>query len=99
MDIDDIDRLLTSEFGLLTDSRERGNGRTYFHGKVDRNPATTTQVVRVLFSPDYVVTRVKKLVSSDSNNSVFVPEPLSLHVLRDEVAREIKLFGSSSIRS
>lgn len=92
MDFEEINSLLTSEFDLVPDSAERGNGKTYFLGVVDWRPSSTTRIVRILYGQNKDVSRVKRLVSSDNNNSVFVLEPLTSAGLRDEVAKEIQLF-------
>lgn len=92
MDFEEINSLLTTEFDLIPDSAERGNGKTYFLGAVDWRPSSTTRIVRVLYGQSDQMIRVKRLFSSDNNNSVFVMEPMSLARLHDEVDKETQLF-------
>lgn len=94
MDVEEIGLLLTSDFGLIPDQAERGSGKTYFLAQIDWHPSSTTRIVQLLLDQNRNIARVKKLVSSDNNNSVFIEEPLSLSNLRDEVAKEIELFLS-----
>ena len=92
MTFDEIHALLTAEFGLVPDLSEKGNGCSYFFEQVDKAPATTTRIIRVHHDSQKAVTQVKRSVSSDNNNSVFVSSPLTVERLRREVTDEIVLF-------
>ena len=92
MTFDKIHILLTTEFGLVPDFLEKGNGCAYFFGQVNKAPATTTRIIRVHHDSQKTVTQVKRSDSSDNNNSVFVKTPLTKESLRSDVAEEIALF-------
>jgi hypothetical protein len=76
MNLDEIHELLTKDIGLLVDSRERGNGRTYFFKKVSWMPSDSTRVCRVLWDGSSTPTSIQLCISSDNNNSVFLRTPL-----------------------
>lgn len=92
MTFDEIHSLLTAEFGLVPDLLEKGNGCSYFFGQVNRTPTATTRIIRVHHDSQKAVTQVKRSVSSDNNNSVFVRSPLTAESLRAEITEEIVLF-------
>jgi hypothetical protein len=85
---------LTSGFELIADSSERGNGRSYFLREVIWAPASTTRTLRVHYDLNGVVTQIKLCVSSDNNNSVFIPPPFNGEKLRAVIAEEIALLTS-----
>lgn len=95
----ELHQFLTSTFDLVVDPVERGNGRTYFLKQVDWRPGSTTRVLRVEGS-DETVSHIRLCVSSDNNNSVFVPHPLCLaglvRVVGDEIGRLYERGGASS---
>ncbi|CAJ0775135.1 hypothetical protein [Ralstonia thomasii] len=80
---------LSTNFDLVTDHVERGSARTYFLGAVVWNPSTTTRILHVQYDANDHVSHVKLCVSSDNNNSVFVPLPVSVAELHQAVAHDI----------
>lgn len=96
MTFDEIDAVLTGECGLLPDLLEKGNGCSYFLGVIDKSPATTTRIIRVHHDSGENVTQVKRSVSSDINNSVFVQHPLTAEAIRSAVAEEVEMFRARS---
>jgi hypothetical protein len=92
MTFDEIHAVLTAEFGLVPDLLEKGNGCSYFFGTVNRAPATTTRIIQVHHDSQKLVSQIKRSVSSDNNNNVFVKQPFTADGLRAEVAEEIKLY-------
>jgi hypothetical protein len=95
MTFDELDRFLVDDLGLVTDSGERGAGKTYFFQRVAWLPAETTQVVRVLPGARGEVMAVKLCVSSDNNNSVLIKPPFERDVLRERVNVEIAMLTST----
>lgn len=93
MTSDDLHSFLTSNFDLVIDPLERGDGRSYFLRKVTWRPASTTRILRVQCNMDGRVSHIRLCVSSDNNNSVFVPMPIGWTALREVVAIEISLYG------
>ena len=87
-----IENLLITGLGLVTDPRERGEGRTYFLGSVVWAPACTTRIVRVYADQDGEVVQIGLCRSSDNNNSVFVRPPFDPDTLRALLSAEIALF-------
>jgi hypothetical protein len=96
MTFDELHALLTAELGLIPDLIERGTGRTYFWRKLIWLPGSTTRIARVQQDPDGIVTHIKLSVSSDNNNSVFVPAPFETDGVRAAITREIALFREMS---
>jgi hypothetical protein len=92
MSFDELHAFLTAELGLVADVLERGNGRTYFWKKVIWLPASTTRIARVQHSADGIVTHIRLSVSSDNNNSVFIPVPFETDNVRAAIARELALL-------
>ena len=90
----ELHAFLTTQFDLVVDPAERGGdgvggGRTYFLGTVVWHPSTTTRTLHVQYGADGHVSHIKRCVSSDNNNSVFVPLPMRWPALRQIVADEI----------
>ncbi|CAJ0678949.1 hypothetical protein R77591_00040 [Ralstonia mannitolilytica] len=90
--LENINSLLISRFNLVTDPWERGDGKTYFWGNIVWHPTKTTRVLRIILRSGNLPPRIKRLISSDANNSVFMREPLSLESISYEAASEIELF-------
>lgn len=80
---------LTTHFDLVVDPAERGGTRTYFLAEVVWHPSATTRILHVQYGADDCVSHIRLCVSSDNNNSVFVPLPMSLPGLHQTVADEI----------
>ena len=89
MTSDEIDRLLTKDFGLVRDPRERGGGQTYFFERVQWNPSDTTRVIRILRDASGAVMSMQLCISSDNNNSVLMKPPLGRDSVRKAVSDEI----------
>jgi len=89
---DDLHQFLTSLFDLVIDPIERGDGRSYFWQKVDWAPASTTRILRVQSDSAGIVTHARLCISSDNNNSVFIPMPLDQDKLHEAVTAEIALY-------
>jgi len=89
---DDLHLFLTSLFDLVIDPIERGEGRSYFWQKVVWAPASTTRIIRVQSDSTGNITRVRLCISSDNNNSVFIPMPLDQDKIHEAVAAEIALY-------
>jgi len=86
---EELHTFLTTHFDLIIDPAERGSARTYFLGKVVWHPASTTRILHVQYNADDRVTHIKRAVSSDNNNSVFVRLPTPWPELRQIVAGEV----------
>ncbi len=82
---------LTEYFDLVLDPAERGSARSYFLGKVMWHPSATTRILHVQYGANHQVSHIKLCVSSDNNNSVFVPLPINWSELGHAVADEILL--------
>ncbi|WP_296228883.1 hypothetical protein [Ralstonia sp. UBA689] len=80
---------LTTHFGLVADAVERGGTRSYFLAEVVWHPSATTRILHVQYGADDCVSHIKLCVSSDNNNSVFVPLPMSWPELRQTLTDEI----------
>lgn len=93
MTSDEIHHFLATECGLLSDGSERGLGRTWFLGRIDWHPASTTRILRVLHNPEKEALHIRLCVSSDNNNSVFLRSPFDAATLREAVKREIALLA------
>jgi len=91
---DTLHALLTTAFGLVCDSVERGNARSYFVGEVEWAPARSTRLLRVEWNDAGEVTRVRLCVSSDNNNSVFLATPIEPDKLRERIVEEMACFQS-----
>lgn len=89
MTLADLHALLTAQLGLVP---ERGNACSYFWQRVAWHPASTTRVARVHFDETQTVTQIRLCVSSDNNNSVFLPSPFEVRRLRAAIAGEIALL-------
>ena len=89
---DTLHALLTATFGLVCDSVERGNARSYFVGKVEWAPAHSTRVLRAEWDDADEVTRVRLCVSADNNNSVFLATPIEPRALQARISEEIARF-------
>jgi hypothetical protein len=98
MTLDELHSFLTSEFELVPDLSERGNGRSYFWREVVWAPASTTRILRLHHDLDGVVTLMKLSVSSDNNNSVFISPPFDAEVMRAVIAEEIAMFRRETSR-
>lgn len=92
MTLAELHTLLTSEFDLVADGLEKGNARSYFWMCVVRNPASTTRIARVRLDEMQTVTQIRLCVSSDNNNSVFLPPPFEPGTMRAAIAGEITLL-------
>ncbi|KHK52823.1 hypothetical protein PI87_18650 [Ralstonia sp. A12] len=90
----ELHTFLTTHFDLVFDPVERGCARTYFLGKVAWHPSTTTRILHVQCDAVGVVSQIKRCVSSDNNNSVFVRLPMDwpalLQIVTDEIALHLK---------
>lgn len=89
MTSEEIDQLLTKDFGLVSDPGERGSGQTYFFERVRWNPSDTTRVVRVLRDVSGNVMSMQLCISSDNNNSVLMKPPFDKDAVRQAVRDEI----------
>jgi len=85
----ELHAFLTTNFDLVIDPLERGSARTYFLSTVVWRPSTTTRILHVQYGADAHVSHIKRCVSSDNNNSVFVRLPIGWQDLRQIVADEI----------
>jgi len=92
MTLDEMHTLLHGECGLVYDRCERGCGRTYFWREVRWAPQQTTRVLHVQCDAGGRVIHVRRCVSSDNNNSVFIRPPFRRELLRALVAEEIALL-------
>ncbi|CAJ0703560.1 hypothetical protein [Ralstonia holmesii] len=99
MTIDELHTFLSSTFDLVTDPVERGGALTYFLGNVVWHPGATTRILRVGCGVDNHVSHIKLCVSSDNNNSVFVPLPVTWPELEQIVANEISLHARGRLVS
>ncbi|MGO4330091.1 hypothetical protein AB4Z48_31125 [Cupriavidus sp. 2TAF22] len=92
MNKDELHAILTTEFDLVTDPAERGDGRSYFLREVIWHPASVTRILRAQYGPGDRVSRIRLCVSSDNNNSVFLAMPASREALHSAVLAEIAGF-------
>ena len=99
MTADELHRLLTTNFPLVIDPSERGDGRSYFLRRVDWHPSSVTRILRVLFNKQGLPDRIRMCASSDNNNSVFVQLPLEAAALQIRIADEIDLFDQRRLDS
>lgn len=90
---DELHEHLIAAFDLVVDPGERGGARTYFLGNVTWHPSSTTRILHVQYDGNGRVSHIKRCVSSDNNNSVFVPLPADWIAIQDIVAEEIARFG------
>ena len=99
MTVDELHTFLSGTFDLVTDPVERGGALTYFLGNVVWHPRATTRILRVGCGVDNHVSHIKLCVSSDNNNSVFVPLPVTWPELERIVANEISLHARGRLVS
>jgi hypothetical protein len=92
MTLDELHHILTTKFELVPDTRERGNGRTYFWKQVIWAPSESTRIIRIHFDATGTVNRMQLCVSSDNNNSVFVHTPFDMNGLHVAISDEIRHF-------
>ena len=92
MTLEEVDLILSKEFGLVADTKERGAARTYFLERVCWQPAQNTRVARVAYEMSGDVTSIRLCVSSDNNNSVFIDNPIEGNELRKAVVAEIEAW-------
>ncbi|RQR66918.1 hypothetical protein DIE19_02775 [Burkholderia sp. Bp9126] len=90
---EELHTFLTNGFDLVVDPSERGNGRTYFLRKVLWHPSQTTRILHVQYGVNDQISHIKLCVSSDNNNSVFVPLPTNWVGLRRVVSDELSLHA------
>jgi len=88
----ELHALLTQECELLSESAHDGNWRIYYFGRIDRHPATSTRTVKVLLAQNGIPFKIQLCVSSDNNNSVFLPEPFDASTLKTAINAEIALL-------
>ena len=90
MNAQTLHALLVRRFGLVPDDIRRGNCRTYFLRAVQRHPANSTRIARVLFAPDGEAFGLQLCASSDNNDTVLLRQPFDeaglAVVIRDEIA-------------
>jgi len=86
---EELHTFLTTHFDLVTDPVKHSGARTYFLGTVVWSPSTTTRILHVQYGADDHVSHIRRCVSSDNNNSVFVRLPMGWPALRQIVADEI----------
>ncbi|MWL86881.1 hypothetical protein GA566_05485 [Cupriavidus sp. SW-Y-13] len=96
---EELHELLTGDFGLVNDKVERGDRRSYFLKRVDWHPSSTTRILHVQYDQNGRVTQVKRCVSSDNNNSVFVRGSLERLVLRQAVEEEIAMYNALNMQA
>ena len=96
---EELHALLTGDFGLVVDSVERGDCRTYFLERVVWHPSSTTRILHVLYDQRGRVTHIKRCASSDNNNSVFIPISSGLSFLRQAVADEMEVHKTANARA
>jgi hypothetical protein len=90
---------LTGECALVAEPAHSGSWRTYFFKEVVRHPARTTRTAKLLFDHAGTPCRIQLCVSSDNNNSVFMPVPCGRDALKRAIEQEtaqlmLRLAGS-----
>jgi hypothetical protein len=83
---------LTADCGLVAEPAHGGSWRTYFAGRVERHPARSTRVAKVLLDHAGLPFAVQLCVSSDNNNSVMLHAPFrsdALEVAVEEQRRQL----------
>lgn len=96
---EELHELLTNDFRLVIDPVERGDRRSYFLERVDWHPSSTTRILHVQYDRNGHVTHIKRCVSSDNNNSVFVPHSLDRSTLRQTIEEEIAMYAARKMRA
>ena len=92
---DELHDFLTRECELLAESAHGGNWRTYYFKRIDRHPATSTRAIKVLLNRNGIPFKIQLCVSSDSNNSVFLPAPFDTGTLKTAIKGEIELLSGN----
>lgn len=92
-----LQAFLTSRFPLVVDAAERGDGQTYFLREVIWAPASNTRILRAQFDRDERLEKLRLCVSSDNNNSVFLPLPTDWEALGLAVTVEIARHRASRV--
>ena len=90
---EELHAFLTTKFDLVTDSVERGDRRSYFFQRVVWHPSSTTRILHVQYDHHGRVTHIKRCISSDNNNSVFIQLSQEWSALRQAVADEIEMHA------
>lgn len=107
--LDDLMRWLEAEFELVPEPPHGGTWRNMFYKTVNRHPATTTRVLKILTDANGLATKLQLTSSSDNNNCVLmdIAEDLSLlapfihdeiHTVVNKVARKPDLSQEHRIR-
>jgi len=96
---EELHALLTGDFGLVVDLVEWGDRRSYFLERVVWHPSSTTRILHVLYDHRDRVTHIKRCISSDNNNSVFIPLSSGLPFLRQAVVDEIEMHKAANARA
>lgn len=89
MNQDDLHHCLTHDMGLLTETLSNSVSRTYYHARIERHPARSTRVVRVLYGSDGRPAAIQLCASSDTNHAVMMTQPFDMAVVLEQVRREI----------
>lgn len=85
----DLHHFLTREMGLIPEPEHGGTWRTYFFKKVIWHPSQTTRTLKVLLDQLRIPVKIQLCVSSDNNNSVFVPAPFESCTLTRLIKNEL----------
>lgn len=88
--LDELHACLTREFALVAEAPHGGSWRTYFFERIERHPARSTRVVKVLLDVAGAPWKLQLCVSSDNNNSVFLPAPFGHETLKQAIAEELR---------
>lgn len=92
LSLDDLIQWLKAEFDLVPEPPHGGTWRNMFYKTVDRHPATTTRVLKILADANGTPQKLQPCSASDNNNSILVDIPMDLNLLRPLVENEIHLL-------
>lgn len=88
----ELHHVLIHEFQLLQEPPHTGNWRVYYHKRIDRNPATSTRLIKIIFDTDESILAIQLCASSDNNNAVLLQLPTDKNQLNLAIKKEIKIL-------
>lgn len=88
-DLEHVVQWLSTALGLIAEPPHSGTWRNLFYQRIDRHPATSTRVIKVLADAQGRADRLQLCATSDNNHSVLFGIPEDLRLLTPIIEREI----------
>ena len=88
--LDDLMRWLEAEFELVPEPPNGGTWRNMFYKAINRHPATSTRVLKIMTDANAMATKLQLIPSSDNNNCVLMDITGDLRLLAPSIQSEIR---------